>query len=54
MVERQVLHMDYLKTKGIKNYFSFYGKGGASTALLEYLGIGETEKDIVLTLLYLH
>ena len=39
---------NFLRTKGIENYFSFYGKGSASTALLEYLGIGETEKDIII------
>lgn len=39
---------DYLKSKGIENYFSFYGKGSASTAILDYLGIGESEKDIII------
>lgn len=39
---------DYLKNQGIENYFSFFGKGGASKAILEYLGVGESEKDIIL------
>ena len=38
---------NFLRTKGIENYFSFYGKGSASLALLDYLGIGESEKDII-------
>ena len=37
----------YLQSKGIENYFSFYGKGSASSAILDYLGIGESEKDII-------
>ncbi len=40
--------INYLKEKGIDNYFSFYGKGSASSSLLEYLGIGEVEKDILI------
>ena len=39
---------DYLKSKGIDMYFSFYGKGSASTALLDYLSIGQNEKDIII------
>ena len=38
---------DYLRDKGIEHYFSFYGKGSANKAILDYLGIGETEKDII-------
>ena len=37
-----------LYEKGFNTYFSFYGKGSASSSILEYLGIGETEKDILL------
>jgi len=37
-----------LRDKGFSTYFSFYGKGSASSSVLEYLGIGETEKDILL------
>ena len=32
--------ISYLKNEGIDNYFSFYGKGSASVAILDYLGIG--------------
>ena len=39
---------EFLKNKGIEHYFSFYGKGSANTALLDYLGIGESEKDIII------
>lgn len=39
---------DYLKSKGIEDYFLFYGKGSASTAILDYLGIGESERDVIL------
>lgn len=38
---------DYLKSKGIETYFTFYGKGSASVSVLEYLGIGESEKSII-------
>lgn len=37
-----------LNNQGFNTYFSFYGKGSANSAILEYLGIGETEKDILL------
>lgn len=37
----------YLFKNGYKDYFSFYGKGSASSALLDYLGIGETENTIL-------
>ena len=36
----------FLKKKGFEKYFLFYGKGSASSAILEYLGIGESEKVI--------
>ena len=39
--------IDYLKRKGLEDYFSFYGKGSASIAILDYLGIGEIEKSIL-------
>ena len=38
---------NYLKTFGFDDYFSFYGKGSASTALLDYLGMGQSEYNIV-------
>ena len=37
----------YLSKNGYKDYFSFYGKGSANSALLDYLGIGETENIIL-------
>lgn len=37
----------HLEEKGFNKYFSFYGKGSASSTILEYLGIGETEKNIL-------
>ena len=37
----------YLDDKGFNKYFSFYGKGSASSTILEYLGIGEIEKNIL-------
>ncbi len=40
--------VEYLKNKGIENYISFYGKGSASASILEYLGIGERENDILI------
>jgi len=38
----------YLESKGYDKYFSFYAKGSASSVILEYLGIGETEKDVII------
>lgn len=38
----------YLATKGFDKYFSFYAKGSATSAILEYLGVGETEKDVII------
>lgn len=40
--------VEYLKNKGIENYISFYGKGSANAAILEYLGIGERENDVLI------
>ena len=37
----------FLKEKGFDKYFLFYGKGSASSSVLEYLGIGETEKEVI-------
>lgn len=37
----------HLKKDGFEKYFLFYGKGSAGSILLEYLGIGETEKVIL-------
>ena len=38
----------FLNKKGFNNYVLFYGKGSASSAILEYLGIGESEKEVIL------
>lgn len=38
----------FLESKGYDKYFSFYAKGSASSAILEYLGVGETEKDVII------
>lgn len=38
----------YLETNGFGKYFSFYAKGSATSAILEYLGVGETEKDVII------
>ena len=37
----------YLKNKGFDKYFLFYAKGSASSTILEYLGVGETEKEVI-------
>ena len=38
----------FLHNNGYRKYFLFYGKGSASSAILEYLGIGERENSILL------
>ena len=38
--------INYLKSIGLDDYFSFYGKGSASVAILDYLGIGQSEYNI--------
>ena len=37
----------FLTKKGFDKYFLFYAKGSASSTVLEYLGIGETEKEVI-------
>ena len=37
----------FLKDKGYDKYFLFYAKGSANSNVLDYLGIGETEKEII-------
>ena len=37
----------YIAKFGFKEYFLFYGTGSASSAILDYLGIGETENAIL-------
>ena len=39
---------DFLGELGYKDYFSVYGKGSASLAILDYLGIGETENALLI------
>ena len=40
--------ISYLHYAGFKDCFSFYGKGSASVAILDYLGIGETENNVII------
>lgn len=39
--------VNYLSDAGFRDCFSFYGKGSASVAILDYLGIGETENNVI-------
>lgn len=39
--------VNYLSYAGFRDCFSFYGKGSASVAILDYLGIGETENNVI-------
>lgn len=50
LVKRDMLGKitDFLSNAGYKDYFSVYGKGSASLAILDYLGIGETENAILI------
>lgn len=36
-----------LKKEGYEKYFLFYAKGSANSTILEYLGVGETEKVVL-------
>ena len=38
----------YLESRGFDKYFSFYAKGSASSTILEVLGVGESEKIVVI------
>lgn len=50
IVKRDVSNkvISYLSDAGFKDCFSFYGKGSASVAILDYLGIGETENNVII------
>lgn len=37
----------FLKQNGFEKYFLFFAKGSASSTLLEYLGIGETQITVL-------
>lgn len=37
----------FLKKHGFEKYFLFYAKGSATSDILDYLGIGEVEKEII-------
>ena len=37
----------FLKERGFDKYFLFYAKGSATSNILDYLGIGETEKEVI-------
>ena len=39
--------LKFINKQGYEEYFLFYGKGSASSAILDYLGIGETENTIL-------
>lgn len=38
----------YLKNVGADKYFLMYAMGSASSSILDYLGIGETKKDVLI------
>ena len=38
----------FLKEKGFEKYFLFYAKGSANSNILEYLGVGETDKEVII------
>ena len=44
-IEKKIIK--HLKKSGFEKYFLFYGKGSANSVLLEYLGMGETEKVVL-------
>ena len=50
IIKREVSNkvVNYLNNLGVVDYFSFYGKGSASVAILDYLGIGESENNIII------
>ena len=39
--------LKFINMQGYEEYFLFYGKGSASSAILDYLGIGETENTVL-------
>lgn len=49
IVKREVSNkvVVFFKDAGFKDYFSFYAKGSANMAILDYLGIGETEHNVI-------
>ena len=49
ILKREYEHkfIKFLKKQGFEKYFLFYAKGSASSTILEYLGIGETENVIL-------
>ncbi len=40
-----------LKEENIDHHMSFYGKGTADSGILSYLGLKETEKEVILTVI---
>lgn len=38
----------YLKNVGVDKYFLIYALGSANSSVLDYLGIGETKKDVII------
>jgi len=47
ITERSNKISKFLKDKGFDKYFLFYAKGSASSNILDYLGIGETKKEVL-------
>ena len=37
----------FLRKQGFEKYFLFYAKGSASSDILDYLGMGEVEKEVL-------
>lgn len=46
--------VELFSSLGIRRHYAILGKGTANSDILDYLGLGETEKDVVLTLLPEH
>ena len=43
----EVKFIKFIKKHGFEKYFLFYAKGSATSDILDYLGIGEVEKEIL-------
>lgn len=50
ITERDIVNKvtKYLENVGANKYFLMYAMGSASSSILDYLGIGETKKDILI------
>lgn len=49
IIERaqQSKFIKFLNKHGFEKYFLFYAKGSASSDILDYLGIGESEREVL-------